>query len=178
MKARNQALGWLCLCYPAMPPAFICGLQVCSGQQLYLIGLVLFYLLLLYSLVRCTRDLGPAGWAFGCAGLATLVHVVAAMSLVSGRSVGVEDLLMVPIFGVSILVGVGGALLAFGQGRKTLGAGLLATSCLMVTVGSGYRGPLDDPKWFLLAFFAQAILLWNCRQHEATQLDGTGFTQS
>lgn len=178
VKARNQALNWLCLCYPAMPPAFLCGIEVCTGHKAAMLGLVAFYLLLLSSVARCARHTGPARWAFGLALLATVFHIAAAISMINGRTHGVEDRLIAPIFGVAVLVGLGGAHLALHQGSKLLSVGLFATVGVILMGGLGYHAPLDDPRYFLVGFFGQALLLWKCRQHEALPAEGTGFIQS
>ena len=178
MKARNQALAWLCLCYPAMPPAFVCGIEVATGHPVYWIGLGLFYTLLLYALGRCLRDTGFARWAFGLALGATLVHLLAVLMVFWPGRGDWESTTIGSIFAVSTLVGLGGAQLAWIQGRGWLTAGLLATCASVMAAGGHYQGPLDNPQLFLVSFFVQALLLWRCRQSEAEEIAGTGFIPS
>jgi hypothetical protein len=161
-----------------MPPAFLCGLELCLGHQPYLLGLCLFYPLLAFSLLRCAQSTGPARWAFGTALLFALAHMATALTLASGRSAGVEDRLIGTIFSVVALVGLGGAQLAMHQGSKVIALGLLATVGLVGAAVLGYSGPLDDHRLFLIAFFGQAALLWKCRQHETLPAEGTGFIQT
>lgn len=177
MKERNQALGWLCLCYPATPPAFVAGVESCVGHREYLVGAGLFYALLLFALWRCARSSGRAGWAFATALIATLIHLGAAWQMVFGHR-SQEALIIQTIFAVAMLTGLGGAQLAYQQERKLM-ALLFLGSCAGLGVAlCHYGSPLDDPRMFLASFFFQAALFFFLRLNAPPAEEGTGFIQS
>lgn len=189
MTSRNRALALLTLCYPATPPAFVCGVQVCLGKSHFGFGLVVFYGLLLLALVECARHIRVARLAFGAALLATLVHVGLALKLIWGRGQDFDfEALLGTIFGVGFLVGLGGARLAWCLGRKVLSLGLALTSvCLALAGGGGALNlhvlydfrPDSDPRLFLVPFFVQAVLIWLCRQPQAPAWEtGPGLNQA
>lgn len=179
MKARNRALGWMLLCYPATPPAFVAGVEGCMGHREYLAGVALFYTLLLFALWRCTRACGKAGWAFGLALVATLVHLYAAGRVVFDmRSSTEEAMVIMTMFGVAVLVGVGGAQIAFQEGRRLMALLFLGSCAGLGWALTGYRSPLDDPRLFLASFFLQAALLFFLRWGVSESDEGTGFIQS
>lgn len=189
MTLRNRALALLTLCYPATPPAFICGIQVCLGKPEYLIGLVAFYGLLGVALMECTRHLRAGRLAFGAALLATLVHGAMAVKLIRGHGQDPDfETLLGSIFGVGFLVGLGGARLAWSLGRRALALGLAFTGLCLVL--AGLDGALNvhvfydfrpgrDLRMVLLPFFIQAVLIWLCRQREVPDIvAGPGLNQA
>ena len=182
-RRQNQALTWLCLCYPGMPPAFACAFWVCTGTPQFLPGLLIYYALLSFSLVLCWRELKPARWAFGCAALVFIVHLYLAVCFVGKHLHALDasvpefldDLLMPTMNGVAFFVGLGVARLAFLQGRKGLALALLVTSALQIVDARTRLSPPDDPRFFLSVFALQALLVWRARWRNEDS-SGMGFS--
>lgn len=169
---RNRALSWLTLCYPTMPPAFIAAFYVCLGKPELLPVLVAYYALLLFALGLCVRWTGPARWAFGMALVVCLLHLYLAVDFVGHRLHAfdtvvpplLEDLLMPTVDGVAFFVGLGCAHLAYSHRRRGLAVGLLTTSALHAFDGMHRESPMDDPRFFLLIFTLQAVMVWRTRE--------------
>lgn len=189
IRPQNRALALLVMCYPATPPALVCGIQVCLGKSEFLPGLVVFYTLIVVALAQCIRHIPTARLAFGAALLTTLVHMGLAVMLI--RGIGQDshfEALLGSMFLVGFWVGLGGAKLAWSQGRKALALGLVLTGvCLALGVWSQALklhvffdfGTRHHPGYFMAAFYVQAFLLWLSRQHESPRTEtGTGLNQA
>lgn len=188
----NNALAWMCLCYPLMPLGVLCGMALCSrGPDSYapLYGAVLcvYYTLLSSSLWRCMRAGG--GWPFALACFPLAMHLVAAAAVLNVFTIGPESLADIFLLGavpmISALVGLGAALLAYRDDRPGLAAALGATVFIQILAAqAGDRllrmvvfAPSNGSQTYLLMFLAQAVLVWQCRRREPAS-DGVGLCRT
>ena len=155
------------LCYLTLPVALYCGFALLSGQLLGIIPL-LYYVLLTFALVRCSRLPSPARYlyrlALGIVGAHLICLAVCLLRFESLHGNRVKDLalsgLLLSIAGVYVVSCLAGAVLAWGRGLKghaalqLLGPAYLS-SCYFLP------GPLSNSSagsvLAILAFFGQGL---------------------
>jgi len=152
------------LCYLTLPVAFYCGFALLGAQPLGIIP-VLYYALLIFALLRCSRLPSPARYLYRLALGFVGAHLMClAVCLLSSYGERAKDLalsgLLLCVAGVYVVACLAGAVLAWGRGLKghaalqLLGPAYLS-SCYFLP------GPLSNSSagfgLAILAFFGQGL---------------------